>query len=89
MLFSLGEGKSRMVADPQGQGFFVVKVNRIVPGNALNQPRLIAEVQNQFSEPLAQEYAEQFLAAVRQSVGIKRNEPVIAATRERITGGGF
>ena len=38
MLFTLGPGKSRMVADPQGRGFFVVKVNKIVPGNALLQP---------------------------------------------------
>ena len=30
--------RAEMVARPQGRGFFVVKVNKIVPGNALLQP---------------------------------------------------
>ena len=31
MLFSLGEGKARMVAGPQGEGFYIVKVNASFP----------------------------------------------------------
>ena len=31
MLFTLSEGKSRMVPDPQGRGFFIVKVTRSSP----------------------------------------------------------
>ena len=30
----------------------------------------------------------QFLAAMRQTVGVKRNEKAIAATKKRITGSG-
>ncbi|MBA3512097.1 peptidylprolyl isomerase [Sphingomonas sp.] len=86
MLFSLGAGKSRVVADPQQRGFSVVKVNRIVPGNALNQPALIGRVQNEFQEAVAEEYAGQFLAAVRAAVGVRRNEGAIAATKQRISG---
>ncbi|HET9810946.1 MAG TPA: peptidyl-prolyl cis-trans isomerase [Sphingomicrobium sp.] len=86
-LFNMTEGKAKVGIDPQGRGYFVVKVDKIIPGNALNQPRLIAQVQNQFGEPLAQEYALQFLNAVKKDVGVERNEPVIEATRKRITGG--
>ena len=86
MLFSLGAGKSRIVADPQQRGYSVVKVNRIVPGNALNQPALIGQVQNEFQEAVADEYARQFLSAVRAAVGARRNEKAIAATKARITG---
>ena len=88
VLFSTMQGKTQLGADAQGRGFFVVKVNRIIPGNALNQPRLIAEVQTQFSEPLAQEYAQQFLAAAKQDVGVTRNEEAIEAARKRIISGG-
>ncbi|HEU5285680.1 MAG TPA: peptidylprolyl isomerase [Sphingomicrobium sp.] len=87
MLFSLGAGKSRIVADPQQRGFSIVKVNRIVPGNALNQPALIGRVQNEFQEAVAEEYARQFLAAIRAAVGVRRNEEAIAATKARISGG--
>lgn len=88
-LFTTGQGKAQTGVDPQGRGFFVVKVNEIIPGNALNQPRLIAEVQNEFSQPVSQEYAQQFLADAKIDVGVRRNEPVIAATKKRITGGGL
>ncbi|WP_310468774.1 peptidylprolyl isomerase [Sphingomonas sp.] len=87
MLFSLGSGKSRMVAGGNGN-FYVVKVNRIVPGNALTQPGLISSVQREFEQPLSQEYADQFLAALRKEVGVSRNEAAIAAARTRIVGGG-
>jgi peptidyl-prolyl cis-trans isomerase D len=86
MLFSLGAGKSRLVADPQQRSFSIVKVNRIVPGNALTQPALIGRVQNEFQEAVSQEYAREFLAAVREAVGVRRNESAIAATKKRISG---
>ena len=86
MLFTLGAGKSRMVPDPQQRGFSIVKVNRIVPGNALNQPALIGRVQNEFQQAITEEYARQFIAAIREAVGSRRNESAIAATKKRIIG---
>ena len=87
VLFSAPEGKAQVGADPEGRGFFVVKVNKIIPGNALNQPALIGQVQAQFSEPIAQEYAQQFMAAAVQSAGVKRNPSAIQAAKRQITGG--
>ncbi|MBA2466746.1 MAG: peptidylprolyl isomerase [Sphingomonas sp.] len=86
MLFTLGAGKSRLVADPQQRGFSIVKVNRIVPGNALSQPSFISRVQNDFQEAIAEEYSRQFLGAIRETVDVRRNEEAIAATRKRLSG---
>ena len=88
ILFSLSAGKSRMVADPQGAGFFVVRAGSITPGNAATQPGLITQVQASFQETAAQELGEQFIAAVRNDVGIERNDEAIAAARARLTSGG-
>jgi peptidyl-prolyl cis-trans isomerase D len=88
MLFTLAQGKSRVVDDPQGRGFFVVKVDKIVPGNALLQPGLISQMQNELREPLSQDYAQQFLAAVRNEMKIKRNDSAIAALKARLASGG-
>jgi peptidyl-prolyl cis-trans isomerase D len=88
MLFSLGQGKARMVAGGQGEGFYVVKVNKIIPGNALNQPSIIGQTQQQMSEPLSQEYGQQFLNAMRATIGVKRNEKAIQAAKARISGTG-
>jgi hypothetical protein len=37
---------------------------------------------------LSQEYGAQFLNAMRQAVGVKRNDKAIADTKTRITGSG-
>jgi peptidyl-prolyl cis-trans isomerase D len=86
MMFSLAEGKSRMAADPQGRGFFVIKTDKIVPGNAVTQPGLIVETQKAFSQTLGQELAQQFIGAVRAEVKVKRDEKAIKAAQARITG---
>lgn len=86
MLFNLGSGKSRLVADPSGEGFFVVKVDKVTAGNALAQPGLINQLQRDFQRGTAEEYAQQFLAAMRQDIGVKRNDKAIAATRKQILG---
>jgi peptidyl-prolyl cis-trans isomerase D len=84
ILFTLGQGKSRMVPDPQGRGFFIVKVNKIIPGNALSQPQLIGRVQGEMQQSLSQDYASEFLAAIRKDVGSKRNESAIEALKKRL-----
>lgn len=88
MMFSLAQGRSRMVADPDGSAFIIVKVTKIVPGNAGLQPSLISRVQTEFQEAASAEYAEQMTNAIKAQVGVKRDEAAIAAARARIIGGG-
>jgi len=86
MLFTLAQGKSRMVADPKDRGFFIIKTNRIVPGNALSAPGLIVQTQREFQTAVSDELGEQMLAAMRADQGVKRNEDAIAAAKRRYSG---
>ena len=88
MLFALGAGKSRLVADPSGRGFFVVKTNKITPGDASGNPAFIAQTQAAFQQTTPDELAAQLLTALKAEIGVKRNDTAIAATRQRITGSG-
>src|SRR6185437_5880073 len=88
MLFSLGEGKSRMFADPQGRGYFIVDVKKIVPGNAMLQPALIGQMQNQLQQGVSDDYAREFLTAIRKEVGTDRNESAIQAMKTRMVSSG-
>jgi peptidyl-prolyl cis-trans isomerase D len=89
ILFTVGAGKSRMAPNPQGGGFFVVKVNKITPGNALLSPGLIGQIQGELGQAAAQDYAQQFLADLKRQLKVKRNDSAIAAFRTRLlTGGG-
>ena len=86
-LFFLNEGKARAVADPSGRGFLIVKVDKVIPGNAALQPSLIARMQSDLQAAMADAYAQQFVAAAGRSLGIERNEKAIAEARKRITSG--
>lgn len=88
MLFSLGQGKSRMFPDPQGRGYFIVQVNKIVPGNAMLQPALIGRMQNELQGGISDDYAREFLAAVRKEVGTTRNESAIQAMKSKMVSSG-
>jgi peptidyl-prolyl cis-trans isomerase D len=86
MLFSLTQGKSRMVADPKDRGFFIVKTDKIVPGNALAAPGLIVQTQREFQNAMSDELGEELLAAMKADQGTKRNEDAIAAAKKRYSG---
>jgi len=87
MLFTLTQGKSRMVADPQGRGLFVVKVTKIVPGNAMLQPSLISQMQNEMQQALSEDYARQFVAALRAEMKAKTNDAAVQALKARLASG--
>jgi len=87
MLFNLAAGKSRMVAAPNGQGFFIVRVVKIVPGNALNQPGLIGRMQAEFGQVAGDEYAQEFVGAIQSDLKVKRNDKAIAEAKRRLVGG--
>jgi peptidyl-prolyl cis-trans isomerase D len=88
VLFSMPQGKVRTVGGGEGEGFYVVKLNRITPGDARGTPALVTQTQGQMQETLSQEYGLQFMGAMRQTVGVRRNEKAIADAKARITGGG-
>ena len=73
---------------PQGGGFFVVKVDKITPGNALIAPNLIAQVQGELGRAASQDYAEEFVNAVKRQLKAKRNNSAIEAFRTRPTTSG-
>jgi peptidyl-prolyl cis-trans isomerase D len=87
-LFAVTQGKARVVAVPGGKGFYVVKVNKVVPGNAILQPALIGKVQNDLAQAVAEDYGRQFTAAIAAEMKVKRNESAIAAAKSKLASGG-
>ena len=70
---------------PNDRGFVVVKVDKIVPGNALLQPSLITQTRNDLQAPTSDAYAEQFLTAAATYLKLERHPEAIAAAKQRIT----
>jgi peptidyl-prolyl cis-trans isomerase D len=63
-------------------------VNKITPGNAITQPALIGRMQNELGQAVSDDYAREFLAAIRQELGAKRNESAIQALKTRMVSSG-
>jgi peptidyl-prolyl cis-trans isomerase D len=88
MMFSLPKGKAKLLAAPQGAGWFVVHLEETVAGNALTAPQLIQATRGQFQRILGEEYAAQFTRAVEKGLKAKRNEDAIRAAKRALTGPG-
>jgi peptidyl-prolyl cis-trans isomerase D len=87
LLFTIGAGKSQVAPNPQG-GFFVVKVDKITPGNALLSPGLITQVQSQLGQAASEDYAQQFVADLKRQMKAKKNDSAIEAFRTRLLSSG-
>lgn len=88
VLFSVGVGKSSMAANPQGGGFFVVKVTKVTPGNVMMAPTLISQVSGELGQAASQDYAAQFVADLKREMKIKRNDSAIQDFRARLLSSG-
>jgi peptidyl-prolyl cis-trans isomerase D len=88
MMFSLPKGKARMLAAPNGQGWFVVHLEQTVPGDASKSPELVLATRSQFQQFLSQEYAAQFTRGVQKKLDVKRDEAAIARLKKSLLGGG-
>jgi peptidyl-prolyl cis-trans isomerase D len=88
MMFSLPRGKARILAAPDGRGWFVVYLDKIVPGDARSEPGLIQAVRSQFGSILGDEYARQFTTAIRGALEIERNEDALRKLRTDLLGPG-
>jgi len=88
VLFNVTQGKARVVPVPGGKGFYVVKVNKVVPGNAMLQPALIGRVQGDLAQAVSEDYGRQFISALRAEMKVERNEKAIQATKSRLASGG-
>jgi peptidyl-prolyl cis-trans isomerase D len=88
VLFTLTQGSSKMFPDPEGRGFFIVKVDKITPGNPLLQPALIGSMQTELQGGLSDEYARQFMSAIGKQLKVERNEKAIQAMKSRLISSG-
>jgi peptidyl-prolyl cis-trans isomerase D len=77
-----------VLAAPNKEGWYVVWLDTIVPGNAASQPGLIQATQAELSRAVGEEYLQQFAAAIRADLGVTKNDGAIATLKRSLTGAG-
>lgn len=88
LMFSMGAKKAKALAMPDNRGYFVVYLDRIERGNVASVPGLLDQSRGELSRAAGDEYLEQFVAAAKAEVGVKRNEASVAAIRKALASGG-
>lgn len=87
LLFSMAKGKTRVLAAPRNRGWYVVTVSAITPGQVDEKDPRLADLGKRMAQSYGQDYTEQMRLALREEVGVKRNETTIKALREQLSGG--
>lgn len=88
MLFSLPRGRAKILAAPNGAGWFVVHLAERVPGDARTNPALVESTRGEFARILGEEYAAQFTRAVEKRLDVDRDEDALARVKRQMQGGG-
>jgi peptidyl-prolyl cis-trans isomerase D len=88
MMFSLPRGKARLLPAPDGRGWFVVYLDKVVPGDSSREPALVQAVRTQFGAIIGEEYARQFTAAIRDDLKIERNDEALKKLKAELAGPG-
>lgn len=88
LMFTIAAKKAKMTEEPNGGGYWVVWLDEIQPGDASNNKELVAQTRNGLTQVVGAEYLEQFVAAARKSVGVKRDDAAIARLKAQLGGQG-
>lgn len=86
LLFSIPARQARALEAGDKKGWYVIWLDRIEPGNIAAEPNLVSVTMGELSRSLGEEYAQQFAAAVKLDVGVKKNDSAITALKRSLTG---
>lgn len=86
LMFSMAEGTAKALRAPRSQGWFVVVLDKIIPGDADKRDDLLVATTTQFKQVFGNEYTEQFIAAMKEDVGVDRNDSALKTVKSQLTG---
>lgn len=86
LMFSMAQGSQKRLAAPLDTGWFVVSLDSIEAGTIAEDDPILAQARAQLGQIAGQEYAEQFVNAMRDAVGVERNDVAIEALRRQMAG---
>ena len=86
LLFSMAQGSTKLLEAPQDMGWYLVDLEEVETGEIPADDPVIAQTRRQFAPTLADEYRRQLTRAIREEVGIERNDDAIEAVRRRLAG---
>jgi peptidyl-prolyl cis-trans isomerase D len=81
LMFAMKKGTAKTIPAPGDRGFFVVRLNEVIRGDASADTERL-ELQNL----LSQEYAAQLILAAKDEMGVEINDGAVKTLRDSLTG---
>ena len=86
LMFSMAQGSAKLLENQNDLGWFIVNLDEISTGEIADDDPLLAQTQAQIANAVGGEYAAQLSTAVREHVGVERNEEAVEALRRTLAG---
>ncbi|HEX8382334.1 MAG TPA: SurA N-terminal domain-containing protein [Sphingomonas sp.] len=86
LLFSMAPGTAKLLEPPGRDGWLVIKLDRVQPGDARGNQGLINATRADLGRVVGREYAEQFVRAARNAVGVEVDRDAVARVRAELQG---
>ncbi len=86
MLLNTPSGKAGVIAAPGNQGWFVVKVNDVQPGDPSDAAQLSGAVRPGLVRDAGTELAESYVRAIEREAVVVRKPASVKAVNQRLTG---
>ena len=82
LMFSMAQGSTKLYEAPNNIGWYLVNLSEIVTEDIARDNPILQQTRQQLAPAIAAEYTEQLTRAMRDAVGVERNEDAIAAVRQ-------
>lgn len=86
LMFAMAPNSAKVLAAPQNAGWLIVKLDRIVAGDARRNPQTVLAAQEDMSRIAGREMVQQFGRAIRNQVGVKTNPSGIQRAKDELSG---
>lgn len=86
LLFSMAPGTAKLLQAPDDSGYFVVKLDRSIPGDARGNAQLVRDVRADLGRQVGREYSEQLARAARNAVGVQIDQDAVGRVRSDLQG---
>ena len=87
LFFGMAQGTTHMMPVPGNRGWIIIQLKTIQPGTIAANDPMLAETAKELGKIAGNEYAEELRVAIRNNVGVKRNEAAISAVKTQLGGG--
>lgn len=86
LMFSMAQGTTKLLEAPSNQGWILISLEEITAGELAEDSPIVEQARQQLAQDVSGEYSDQLTKAMRDEVGVERNDDAFEALRAQLAG---